>query len=162
MKISEILIEAGEFEKGQNFAKRLLSPSQWIKSKSGGDYERGSEFGQKLLSPSEWFKSNPNASSDDDEEKTTKKKIKTANTVSPTPPSSEVIDQTKQILRGVLRGEPRYNDDIKQLSAFRASVKSGKIQTNVNSDQLSSALKTIINGDQLSNDQTKLINQFIS
>ncbi len=138
MKIAEILTEAGEFEKGQNFGKRLLSPSQWIKS-------------------------DPNSSSkDDDEKKPAKKKIKTANTVAPTPPSSEIMDQTKQILKGVLRGEPRYNDDLKQLSAFRASVKSGKIQTNVNSDQLSSALKTIIDGDQLSNDQIKLINQFVS
>ncbi len=162
MKISEILIEAGEFDKGQNFGKRLLSPSQWIQPKAGGDYERGAEFGKKLLSPSEWFKSSSPSDDDEDEEKPAEKKIKTSKTASPAPPSSAVIDQTKQVLKGVLRGEPRYNDDMTQLSAFRSSVKSGKIETNVNSDQLSSALKTIIDGDQLSNDQIKLINQFIS
>jgi stress response protein SCP2 len=40
MKITEILVEDGEFQRGRAFGKKLLSPSQWL---SGGDVQSKSK-----------------------------------------------------------------------------------------------------------------------
>lgn len=149
MKIFEIVREANEYERGKAIATRILSPSQWIKPDPDGAYEKGKAFTSKLMSPSQWFKSDK--SNSDSVEKSKEK---------PAPATTVNLNSVKRILNSILRGEPRYQEDVRILSQLRSKIKSGSIEVSVNADQLSQALKTIINNDQLSDDQNKLIKSF--
>jgi len=156
MRISEVLSEAGEYEKGKSFASKLLSPDQWINPKAGGAYDKGTEFGKKLLSPTDWFKSNssdePEDEPEDDEpEKKTVEK-----------PAAVDQDSVKRIIDEIVAGQPRYREDLDKLSRFRNDVINGSVSVNVDSDQLSNALKAIIDNEQLSQDQIKILKQYSS
>ena len=159
MKIHEILLEADEFDKGRAFGKKLMSPSQWIKPEAGGSYEKGASFGQKLLSPSQWFKGSDSSSSDEEPEP--EKKSKPKSTTSVQAPSVD-MDKVKQITTNVLRGEPQYKEDLAVLASFRAGLDNGSIQVNVDSTELSKAVKAIETNTALTAAQTKLLQDFNS
>ncbi len=156
MKIYEILSEAGEYEKGQSFGKKLLSPSKWITPKSGGDYEKGAEFGQKLLSPSQWFKSNSNNDGTEDEPEDKKPEDKKSKPTT----GSVNQDNARMIVKNIIAGQPKYPEDLDALSNLRSGVINGTVTVNVDSEQLSKALKTIIDNDPLTSDQVTVLKQY--
>lgn len=160
MKIYEVISEAGEFDKGQAFGKKLLSPSQWITPKAGGSYEKGADFGTKLLSPSQWFKGSDSSGSDSsDEEPEPEKKSKPA---AGAQPQSVNIEKVKQITQNVLRGEPKYKEDLAVLADFRTGLDNGSVQVNVDSVELSKTIKAIETNTALTAEQTKLLQNFSS
>ena len=158
MKIHEVLSEAGEFDKGRAFGKRLVSPSQWIKPEAGGTYEKGKAFGKKLVSPSQWFKGSNSSSPDEEPESEKKLKPKSTSVQAP----SVDMDKVKQITTNVLRGEPQYKEDLAVLARFRAGLDNGLIQVNVDSTELSKTVKAIETNTALTAAQTKLLQDFSS
>jgi hypothetical protein len=158
MKIHEVLSEAGEFDKGRAFGKRLVSPSQWIKPEAGGTYEKGKAFGKKLVSPSQWFKGSNSSSPDEEPEPEKKLKPKSTSVQAP----SVDMDKVKQITTNVLRGEPQYKEDLAVLARFRAGLDNGSIQVNVDSTELSKTVKAIETNTALTAAQTKLLQDFSS
>lgn len=159
MKIYEILFEAGEYEKGKQAATRLMTPSQWVKPEAGGSYEKSKDAMTKLFTPSQWFKGSGSSNDDssDEPETTTKPKTKTA-VQSPTVD----LDRVKQITTNVLRGEPKYKEDLAVLASFRAGLDNGSIQVNVDSTELSKTVKAIETNTALTAAQTKLLQDFNS
>ena len=154
MKIHEVLSEAGEFDNGRAFGKKLVSPSQWIKPEAGGTYEKGKAFGKKLVSPSQWFKGSNSSSPDKEPE------LKPKSTSVQAP--SVDMDKVKQITTNVLRGEPQYKEDLAALARFRAGLDNGSIQVNVDSTELSKTVKAIETNTALTAAQTKLLQDFNS
>lgn len=159
MKIYEVLSEAGEYEKGKAFGKRLVSPSQWIKPEAGGSYQKSKDAMTKLFTPSQWFKGSGSNSDNslDEPETTAKPKTKTA-VQSPTVD----MDRVKQITTNVLRGEPQYKEDLAVLASFRVGLDNGSIQVNVDSTELSKTVKAIETNTALTAAQTKLLQDFNS
>lgn len=157
MKIYEILSEAGEYEKGKQSAARLMTPSQWIKPEAGSSYQKSKDAMTKLFTPSQWFKGSGSSGDDALEKPDTPTKSKTA-----AQPTTVDMDKVKQITTNVLRGEPKYKEDLAVLAGFRAGLDNGSIQVDVDSTELSKTIKAIETNTALTAAQTKLLQDFSS
>jgi hypothetical protein len=138
MKIAEILVEAGEFQRGREFGKKLLTPSQWVSG--DGEFQRGREFGKKLLTPSQWVSGSG------------------SKVISPVQTTS--ARAVKLTLNKVIKGERLYRNDVIALKKIYADLESNALTTAGDRKQTLAALKSAYNLQPLTPEQKAVLATF--